>query len=119
MKADAQLQQDVMAELKWEPAVHAARCVVGVKSLAVEMTVTLFESGQRTDADIAGSAGNILSWTRSVPADAVKVLVESGWLTLSGDVEWHCQRQDAANIVRHHSGVTEVGNQIARRSSTT
>ena len=31
MKTDAQLQQDVMAELKWEPAVHAAQIGVEVK----------------------------------------------------------------------------------------
>jgi osmotically-inducible protein OsmY len=41
------------------------------------------------------------------------VLVEGGWLTLSGDVEWQFQRQDAADSVRHLSGVTGVSNQIA------
>lgn len=143
MKTDSQLQQDVMAELKWEPAVHAsqigvevregvvtlagevssyaekwqaeqaAQRVSGVMALAVEMTVKLTEFGLRTDADIAQSAKNILGWTSSVPADAIKVLVEGGWLTLSGDVEWQYQRQDAADSVRHLSGVTGVSNQIA------
>ncbi len=28
MKTDSQLQQDVMAKLKWEPAVHAAQNLV-------------------------------------------------------------------------------------------
>lgn len=143
MKTDSQLQQDVMAELKWEPAVHAeqigvevkngvvtldgevssytekwhaeeaAQRVHGVKALAVEMKVKLSEFGKRTDADIAGSARNILAWSSSVPADAVKVMVEGGWLTLSGDVEWQYQRQDAADSVRHLLGVTGVSNQIA------
>ncbi len=45
-------------------------------------------------------------------ADAVKVMVEGGWLTLSGDVEWQLQRQDAADSVRHLFGVTGVSNQI-------
>ena len=31
MKTDSQLQQDVMAELKWEPAVHAEQIGVEVK----------------------------------------------------------------------------------------
>ncbi|MEX8520346.1 MAG: BON domain-containing protein [Leptothrix sp. (in: b-proteobacteria)] len=147
MKTDSQLQQDVMDELKWEPALHAAQIGVqvksgvvtlagevssytekwnaeraaqrvhGVKALAVEMTVKLSEFGKRTDADIAASAKNILSWTSSpfLPADAVKVLVEGGWLTLSGEVEWQYQRQDAANSVRSLSGVTGVSNQIAIR----
>jgi osmotically-inducible protein OsmY len=143
MKNDAQLQRDVMAELKWEPAVHgaqigvevrdgvvtldgevgsyaeklsaerAAQRVSGVKALAVEMKVKLSEFGKRSDADIAESARNILGWTSSLPADAVKVLVEGGWLTLSGDVEWQYQRQDAADSVRYLSGVTGVSNQIA------
>lgn len=143
MKTDSQLQQDVMAELMWEPAVHAAQIgvevkdgvvtlagevssyteklnaeraaqrVSGVQALAVEMTVKLSQFGLRTDADIAESAKNILSWSSSLPADAVKVLVEGGWLTLSGDVEWQYQRQEAADSVRYLSGVTGVSNQIA------
>jgi len=147
MKTDSQLQQDVMAELKWEPSVHAAQIGVevkngvvtlagevssytekwnaetaaqrvhGVQALAVEMKVKLSEFGKRTDADIAESAKNILSWTSSLPADAVKVLVEGGWLTLSGNVEWQYQRQDAANSVRYLSGVTGVSNQIAIKPS--
>lgn len=147
MKTDAQLQQDVMAELQWEPAVHAAQIgvevkngvvtlagevssyteklnaeraaqrVSGVKALAVEMTVTLSAFGKRTDADIAGSARNILGWSSSLPVDAVQVMVEGGWLTLSGDVEWQFQRQDAADCVRGLTGVTGVSNQIAIKPS--
>ena len=147
MKTDSQLQQDVMAELKWEPAVHAeqigvevkngvvtldgevssfmekwnaeraAQRVHGVKALAVEIKVKLSEFGTRTDTDIAESARNILGWTNSLPADAVKVLVEGGWLTLSGDVEWQYQRQVAADCVRDLTGVIGVSNQIAVKPS--
>ena len=147
MKTDSQLQQDVMAELKWEPAVHAERIGVevkngvvtlagevgsyteklnaeraaqrvnGVKALAVEMKIKLSEFGKRTDTDIAESAKNILGWTSSLPVDAVKVMVEGGWLTLTGDVEWQYQRQDAADSVRYLSGVTGVSNQIAIKPS--
>lgn len=143
MKTDSQLQQDVMAELKWEPSVHAAQIgvevkdgvvtlagevssfaekwnaeraaqrVQGVKALAVEMNVKLSGMGMRTDADIAESAKNILSWSSAFPDNAVKVLVEGGWLTLSGEVEWQYQRQSAADSLRHLAGVTGVSNQIA------
>ena len=143
MKTDTQLQQDVMAELQWEPAVHAsqigvevregvvtlagevssyaekcaaeneARRVNGVKALAVEMTVKLSEFGKRTDADIARAAENVLSWTSSQAAKSVTVLVEGGWLTLSGEVEWQYQRQDVALSLRYLPGVTGVSNQIA------
>jgi len=143
MKTDAQLQQDVMAELQWEPAVHAERIgveardgivtlagvvrsyaekwnaeratqrVAGVKALAVEMKVELTDFGKRSDADIAQAAKDILGWSASLPTHAVKVMVEGGWLTLSGDVEWQYQRLDAERSLRYLPGVVGVSNQIA------
>jgi osmotically-inducible protein OsmY len=145
MKTDSLLQDDVMAELQWEPTVHAAQIGVtvrdgvvtlagevssyvekcnaeraaqrvhGVKALAVEMTVKLSELGRRTDADIARSARSILGWTHSLPTGAVQVLVEGGWLTLSGSVPWQYQRLDAQDAVQALVGVTGVSNQIAIR----
>jgi osmotically-inducible protein OsmY len=143
MKTDSQLQKDVMAELQWEPGLNAAQIgvevsdgvvtlggevdsyaekwkaeraaqrVYGVKALAIEMIVKLTDAGMRTDVDIARSAENILAWTSSLHPESVKVLVEGGWLTLTGSVEWQYQRQDAADSVRYLSGVTGLSNQIA------
>jgi len=143
MKTDAQLQQDVIAELRWEPAINAAQIgveakdgvvtltghvnsyvekwnaeraaqrVSGVKALAVEMDVTLPGSSKRNDGDIARSAENVLQWTADLPRDCVKVLVENGWITLSGEVEWEYQRQAAIRVVRHLLGVTGVSDGIA------
>ena len=142
MKTDTQLQQDVIAELKWEPSVNAthigvevingivtlaghvssyaeklgaeraAQRVSGVKALAVEMDVKLAGLSKRTDADIAGSVENILQWTTSLPKEGVKVMVENGWVTLSGEVYWDYQRQDAARGVRHLMGVIGVSDRI-------
>ena len=142
MKTDTQLQQDVIAELKWEPSVNAAQIgvevkdgivtlaghvstyaeklgaeraaqrVSGVKALAIEMDVKLSGSSKRTDADIAGAAKTALQWTSSFPKDGVKVMVESGCVTLSGEVDWEYQRQAAAKGVRYLMGVTGVSNQI-------
>lgn len=143
MKTDRQLQQDVTAELKWEPSIraerigvevkdgvvtlagqvdsfaekwnaeHAAQRVSGVTALSTELKVQLSGLAERSDADIARSAENVLSWISTLPADAVKVMVEGGWLTLSGTVEWQFQRQAATDAVRHLLGVTGVSNQIA------
>ena len=142
MKTDAQIQQDVIAELKWEPAVNAAligvevkdgivtlaghvssfaekwdaeraaQRVSGVKALAVEMEIKLPGSSQRNDVDIARSAENVLQWTTYLPKDNVKVMVESGWITLTGEVDWEYQRKAAAGAVRNLIGVTGVSNQI-------
>jgi osmotically-inducible protein OsmY len=142
MKTDSQLQQDVLAELKWEPSVHAAEIgvevkdgivtlaghvgsysekwdaeraaqrVSGVKALAVEMDVKLLGTSQRTDADIARSAESSLQWTTFLAKDAIKIKVEKGWVTLSGQVEWQYQRESAANAVRYLMGVTGVSDDI-------
>ena len=96
---------------KWN-AERAAQRVYGVRSLAIDMTLKLSQLGMRTDADIAESAKNILDWTNSLIANAVKVLVEDGWLTLSGKVEWQYQRQNAAHCVRYLTAVTGVSNQL-------
>jgi osmotically-inducible protein OsmY len=143
MKNDKQVQQDVTAELGWEPSVNAAHIgvevtdgivtltghvgsyleklnaeratqrVAGVRALAVEMKVRLAGTAERTDADIARSAENALQWASYFLPDRIKVMVEGGWITLSGDVEWGYQRQTAINAVHHLTGVTGVSDQIA------
>lgn len=142
MKSDAELQQDVIAELEWEPSVqathigvevkngvvtlaghvssylekysaeHAAQRVGGVKALAVEMDVRLPSSGKRSDSDIAQSAKSALEWMTSPLADKVHVKVEKGWITLSGDVDWQFQKLAAGVAVRYLLGVTGMSNLI-------
>ena len=138
-----------MAELKWEPAVHAekigvevdngvvtlaghvnsypekcnaeraAQRVAGVKALAVEIDVKLPGADQRNDADVARSCENVLLWTTYLPRDSVKVLVEDGWVTLSGQVEWGFQRTTAAAAVRYLAGVKGVSDQITIKPGVT
>jgi|ERR1022692_415587 osmotically-inducible protein OsmY len=143
MKTDKQVQQDVIAELSWEPSVNAAQIgvevkdgivtlaghvssyaekwnaeraaqrVSGVKAVAIEMDVKLAGSSKRNDADIARAADNVLQWTTYLPKDRVKVMVENGWITLSGDVDWEYQRRGVADGVRHLMGVIGVSDNIA------
>lgn len=147
MKTDRQLQQDVSAELEWEPSVHAAHIgvevregvvtlagqvdsyaekwsaervaqrVSGVKAMATELTVQLTSLSQRTDADIAASVENLLEWSAKLPAGVIKVMVEGGWVTLSGTVDWKYQKQSAADSIRHLMGVVGVSDQITIKPS--
>ncbi len=147
MKTDSQLQQDVSAELKWEPSIHAARIgvevkdgvvtlagqvdsysekwnaeraaqrVAGVKAMTTELKVHLTGLSKRTDADVAEAVENVLEWTSSLPAGAIKVMVEGGWVTLSGDVDWQYQRQAATDSVRYLMGVTGVSDRISIKPS--
>jgi osmotically-inducible protein OsmY len=142
MKTDTQLQLDVNAELAWDPAIQSADIsvtvkdgivtlaghvgsyaekmdaqratlrVAGVKALAAEMDVKLGGDSTRQDVDIARSAKNVLEWTTYLPNDSVKVTVESGWVTLSGEVNWEYQRQSAASAVRYLKGVKGVYDQV-------
>jgi osmotically-inducible protein OsmY len=147
MKTDAQMQQDVMAALNWEPAVNASRVgvnvkdgivtlaghassygeqwcaeraaqgVSGVKSLTTRMDVNLPEPSRRDDHDIARSAESLLRWTTYLPKGRVKVLVQGGWITLSGELDWDFQKQSAAGAIRYLTGVTGVSNRITIKPS--
>ena len=142
MKSDTKIQTDVTDELNWEPSIKAAQIgvevtdgivtlsghvgsfaekwnaervaqrVAGVKALTVEIEVKLPGPSKRTDVDIARSAENVLMWTTGVAKDSVKIMVENGWVTLSGTVDWGFQRDNAAAAVRYLMGVTGVSNAI-------
>ena len=142
MKTDAQLQYDVIAELKWDTSVNAtkigvevsngivtlsghvdnfgdkwsaekaAQKVCGVKALAVEIDVELPGSSSRNDTDIARTAENVLEWTTNWPNHPIKVMVEDGWITLNGELQYEFQKKMAMTAVRHLMGVKGVSNQI-------
>lgn len=145
MSQNDKLQEAVLAELRWEPSVTAAhigvaanagvvtltghvdnlmeklaaeaaaRRVKGVKAVVEEIEVRLPFDVRRTDEDIAAAIIERLAWDVSVPRDTVKVKVESGWVTLSGEVKWHYQRAAAADDAHKLSGVRGVSNQITIR----
>jgi osmotically-inducible protein OsmY len=48
-----------------------------------------------------------------VPADAVRVMVEAGHVTLTGEMAWNFQREAADRTVRKLMGVTGITNRIA------
>lgn len=142
MSHDTELQKAVLAELNWEPKIvaahigvtaengtvtltgtvesygqkHAAEMAVGrvkgVRAIAEEIKVKLPYEIQRSDADIATAAVNRLAWDTGTPNDAVKVKVEGGWITLTGEVEWHYQMEAAEREVRNLLGVVGVSNLI-------
>jgi osmotically-inducible protein OsmY len=142
-KTDAELKRDVEAELEWDPAVNAARIgievsggvvtlaghldsypeklaaanavqrVAGVKGLAIELDVKIPGSARRSDGEIAQAATEALRWSTLVPPDSVQVTVESGWITLSGELDWAYQRLAADTAVRNLVAVKGVLNRIA------
>jgi osmotically-inducible protein OsmY len=140
MKSDDELRRDVERELEWEPAVDERRIgvsvidgvvtlighvptysqrwkaertverVEGVRGVANELEVRL--AGEVTDTDIAKAAVDALSRDITVPSDQVKVKVDKGWVTLTGEVNWDFQRRAAERAVRNLSGVRGLSNLI-------
>ena len=139
---DADLQREVLNELKWEPrllpneigvavrdgvvtltgsvdsyakklaAEQAAFRVRGIKAVANDIQVRLPGISERTDTDIARAARDALEWNVLVPADRVKVTVSNGWVTLEGEVDFAFQKEEAERSVRHLTGVKGVSNLI-------
>lgn len=142
MKSDEQLKNDVVAELEWDPSINATQVGVavkagvvtltghldtcaekyaieravqrvrGVKSIAVEADVKLGPNHKRTDTDVAAAAEAAFKWHALVPSDRIQVMVEKGWVTLKGEVDWDYQRREAEKAVRDLTGVVGVSNGI-------
>jgi len=143
MSQDNALQEAVLAELRWDPSVTAAhigvaanagvvtltghvesyaekqaaemaaRRVRGVKAVAEEIEVRLPFGTERSDDEIAAAAVDRLAWDVAIPCDAVKIKVEKGWVTLTGEVDWYFQKEAAEQDVRRLFGVVGVSNQIS------
>jgi osmotically-inducible protein OsmY len=143
MKTDTQLHRDVADELAWEPSItsseigiavkdgvvtlsgfansyaekfaakRAVERVRGVQAVADDLLVKLPISFKKSDTDIAHACVTALQWDIQVPDDKIKSVVEDGWVTLDGGVEWQFQRQAAERAVRNLSGVKGVTNRIS------
>jgi osmotically-inducible protein OsmY len=125
MSNDKLLQQAVLAELNWEPSIDAGHIgatvasgvvtltgYVGSFAVAEEIEVRLSPATTRTDKDIAAAVVERLAWESSIPKDRIRVKVEKGWITLTGDVDWHFQSEAAEDTCRRLHGVIAVLNQI-------
>jgi osmotically-inducible protein OsmY len=141
-RTDAEIQSDVMAELKWEPRVQAseigvgvkdgvvtltgwvdsytkrwaaeeaAHRVRGVKAVANEIEVRFGAGGERTDVEIAAAAVRALEWDAVLVPEKIDVTVSKGWVTLKGTVDWEYKKREAERVVRNLAGVVGVSNLI-------
>ena len=142
MSQDLSLREEVERELGWEPLIrsaeigvgvrdgvvtlmgtvdsfiakraaeHAAARVRNVKAISSQLEVKTVGLVERSDADIAWAAANVLAWNSLVPSDRVKVEVSHGHITLEGTVDWRFQRTAAEDAVANLSGVTGLMNLI-------
>lgn len=145
MKSDIELQRDVMDEILWEPILHAAEIGVIVKqgvvtlvgsvknyaekiaaenaakrvkevnTVVMDINIRMANECRRTDKDLTKAALNALKWSSFVPEDRLKLKIENGWITISGEVEWQFQKESATSAVEHLVGVRGVSNFIKVR----
>lgn len=142
MKTDAQIQKDVIAEIKWDPfltvseigvsvkngivtlsghvdtyskkmaAEKAAKRVSGVKVVAEDIQVGISPDYKKTDTEIAEAILNALKWHTAVQQEKIKIKVEEGVVRLEGEVEWEYQRNNVKHAIENLVGVRSVINLI-------
>jgi osmotically-inducible protein OsmY len=140
--SDKTLHQMILDELEWDPRFDSAHIGVavdggivtlsghvdsyaekaavedavkridGVRGIAQEVEVRLPGDKQAADDQIAKRALDIMAWDSTIPAGKVRVKVQSGIVTLSGDVDWYYQKDDAERSVRKLTGVKALVNSI-------
>jgi osmotically-inducible protein OsmY len=142
MKADADVRQDVIHELQWDPQVsgpdaisvavqdgavtlggHAATYAEKLAAVraaervdgvrAVADEIKVRIAGQpRDDSDIARAIAHVLEWNTQIPEGKVHAQVRGGWVMLDGEAEYAYQRHEVERIVRHVRGVVGITNNI-------
>jgi osmotically-inducible protein OsmY len=142
MRSDSDIKRDVENELRWDPSVDAtdiavavkngvvtltgfvrnymdkfeaeaaAKRVAGVVGLANDIEVGLSRADQRPDPEIARDAVAAIKSRLPLSSEHIKVVVDKGWVTLEGQVEWNYQRDEAERAVRRINGVKGVINSI-------
>jgi len=88
------------------------KSVRGVRGVAEELEVSFCGHAERTDADIASAVRNALEWNVLVPEKNIQIVVESGIVTLTGEVSLNYQRERAISAVRNLQGVRSISNRI-------
>jgi osmotically-inducible protein OsmY len=146
-KTDSQLQQDILAELRWDPKINAAHIgvevlkgvvtlsghvdsfvekwnaeqavkrVPGVKILAVELDVMLPNDNRRSDTEIALAVSNALKHNIYRLDQFVKAKVEGAIVTLTGEAQWQYQVDAATNAIRYLAGVVGINNRVLLKPS--
>jgi osmotically-inducible protein OsmY len=139
---DKTLRQAVMDELEWEPSIgaqhigvavedgvvtltghvgsyierlaaeKAVKRVKGVRAIAEEIEVRFPSDKKTSDDQIAKRALDLIAWDSTIPKDKIQIKVQNGFVTLTGEVDWFYQRDDAEAAVRKLTGVKGLSNEI-------
>lgn len=93
-------------------AQDAAHRVAGVLDVVNDIEINLPAGSARDDLDLAHAVRRALQWDALVPDDDIESTVVHGTVTLTGQVDYEAQRQDAERAVRNLLGIYRLNNQI-------
>lgn len=96
-------------------AERAVKSIEGVRAVAEEIQVRLNKNAGTADDTIANRALKIINWSCDVPEGDIKVIVQNGWVSLEGEVEWQYQKESVERSVFKLSGVVGVNNRLTLR----
>ncbi|MBC3345207.1 MULTISPECIES: BON domain-containing protein [Pseudomonas] len=96
-------------------AERAVKNIEGVRAVAEEIQVRLNKNAGTADDTIANRALNIINWSSDVPEGDIKVVVQNGWVSLEGEVDWQYQKEAVERAVFKLSGVMGVNNRLTLR----
>ncbi len=146
--ADAEIQEAVARELKWDTRITHAKIQVralagvvtltgnvnsygerfiaqelahatpGVLDVANDIRVVLPSNAERSDTELAHEVRIALEWEGGLSARQIRSTVANGEVTLEGEVESSRQCADAERVVHNLIGVRSVTNQLAIVSTT-
>ncbi|HEX3775255.1 MAG TPA: BON domain-containing protein [Polyangiaceae bacterium] len=141
--ADAEIQEAVVRELKWDTRIidhnlrvsvdtgvvtltgmvnsygerviaqDLAHAVAGVLDVANDIRVVVPVNLRRSDTELAHEVRLALEWDAALPATQIRSTAANGEVTLEGEVESLAQRDDAERAVHHLNGVRIVTNKLA------
>ena len=142
MRTDLELQKDVIEELKWESSIKAsdigvsvtngvvtlsghvdsftkkkaaekaALRVAGVSAVAEDIVVRIGATDKKSDTEVAQAIITAIRWNNIIDENKIKVKVESGWVTLEGEVEWSFEKNAIEHTIENLIGVRGVSNLI-------
>ncbi len=142
MKTDAEIKEDVIRELRWDPLVPQAEAIgvalddgvatlsghastYGEKLAAEKAAARIYgvkavanqmevrlAGARKDDSDIARAIAHVLEWNTNIPSGQVKARVDSGWVTLDGTVDYGFQRKEVERMVRHVTGLVGIADNI-------
>ena len=142
-KTDTHIQQDIIAELKWDPSIDATHIQVevlngdvtltglvnnqaeklnversikrvsGVNAIAINLTIFMQDSVKKSDIEITFRAINLLQWMTYCNESSIEVTVENAWVTLTGEVVFKHQEDAILKTIGHLVGVAGINNNIS------